>query len=156
MASQPNIGTAALRDMLIPGRPQFEAALEKERQVELFCQQIRSDLKARRERIGLDQAVLAKKLEIGQSAVSRLENGRGDIGMKTLYRYADALGMTPVVIFVPSKERIAEEIMGVIRPDDAGALRENAVGAALKAQEMLLRGMSDAIPAVAAKIASAA
>jgi transcriptional regulator with XRE-family HTH domain len=148
-------GTASLREKLARTRPSFAAAIAREQRVEGFCQDIRAQLKVRRELLGLGQAEIATKLEIGQSAVSKLENGNGDIGLKTLFRYADALGVKPFVLFIPSEDRIAEQIVES-RADTTPAESHMATaGAVQEAQEHLLRTVSDALPEVVAKLAAA-
>jgi len=41
---------------------------------------------------GLSQTEIAARMHTSQSAVARLEAGRGDVRLSTLRRYADALG----------------------------------------------------------------
>lgn len=43
---------------------------------------------------GLSQTEVAERMRTSQSAVARLEAGRGDLRLSTLRRYADALGQT--------------------------------------------------------------
>jgi transcriptional regulator with XRE-family HTH domain len=43
---------------------------------------------------GLSQMDVAERMATSQSAIARLESGRGDVRMSTLQRYADALGHT--------------------------------------------------------------
>jgi predicted transcriptional regulator len=50
-------------------------------------------LKALRELTGLTQTDLAKRLEVGQAAVSKIEN-RGDVQISSLKKYVEALGAT--------------------------------------------------------------
>lgn len=52
-----------------------------------------------RERLGLRQVDVAKRMETTQSAVSNFENAGGDPKMSTVLRYADAIGVEvrPVV-----------------------------------------------------------
>jgi DNA-binding XRE family transcriptional regulator len=49
-------------------------------------------LKEARERAGLTQEELARRLDTQKSAISRIENHAGDIRLSTLVRYAKALG----------------------------------------------------------------
>jgi transcriptional regulator with XRE-family HTH domain len=51
---------------------------------------------------GLDQSTAGKSMDMSQSAVSKIETGEGDIGMKTIFRYARALGLHPVCVFMPA------------------------------------------------------
>jgi predicted transcriptional regulator len=48
-------------------------------------------LKALRELAGLTQVELARRLEVGQAAISKIEN-RGDVQISSLKRYVEALG----------------------------------------------------------------
>jgi HTH-type transcriptional regulator/antitoxin HipB len=50
-------------------------------------------LRQARERAGLTQEMIAKKLRTKKSAISRIENNAEDIRLSTLGRYARALGM---------------------------------------------------------------
>jgi transcriptional regulator with XRE-family HTH domain len=51
-------------------------------------------LRQARERAGLTQAEVARRLDTQKSAISRMENRSGDIRLSTLERYARALGWT--------------------------------------------------------------
>ncbi len=50
-------------------------------------------LREARERAGITQEMIAKKLRTKKSAISRIENHAEDIRLSTLGRYAKALGM---------------------------------------------------------------
>jgi predicted transcriptional regulator/DNA-binding XRE family transcriptional regulator len=50
-------------------------------------------LKALRELAGLTQADLAKRVKVGQAAISKIEN-RGDVQISSLKRYVEGLGAT--------------------------------------------------------------
>jgi len=50
-------------------------------------------LRQARERAGVTQETIAKKLRTKKSAISRIENHAEDIRLSTLDRYARALGM---------------------------------------------------------------
>lgn len=43
---------------------------------------------------GLSQTDIAKKMDIGQSAVSEVERSAGNLKIETLQKYAKALGVT--------------------------------------------------------------
>jgi HTH-type transcriptional regulator/antitoxin HipB len=51
-------------------------------------------LRQARERAGMTQDVIAKKLRTKKSAISRIENHAEDIRLSTLGKYAKALGKT--------------------------------------------------------------
>ena len=50
-------------------------------------------LRQARERAGITQEMIARKLRTKKSAISRIENHAEDIRLSTLGRYAKALGM---------------------------------------------------------------
>ena len=60
-----------------------------------------------RARAGLSQAELAKRMKTTQSAVARLESGRGLPSTRTLARFAKATGHRLKISFEPVKERRA-------------------------------------------------
>ena len=60
--------------------------------------------KARR-RAGLSQAQLAKRMKTTQSAVARLESGRGMPSSRTLQRFAKATGHRLKISFEPVRKR---------------------------------------------------
>lgn len=59
-------------------------------------------LKEARERAGLTQEELARRLDTQKSAISRIENHAGDIRLSTLARYAKALGHSLSLDLSPS------------------------------------------------------
>ena len=64
--------------------PGFEAFADDAREVV-------DALVRRRQRLGLSQTIVAARMGTSQSAVARLESGRGDPRLSTLTRYAAAL-----------------------------------------------------------------
>jgi transcriptional regulator with XRE-family HTH domain len=92
----------AMRNRLADESPAFKAAINAEAEAESFCREIRDDLRRQREAQKIEQGVLGKRLDMGQSAVSKIETGEGDIGVKTIFRHARALGLRPVCFFVPT------------------------------------------------------
>ena len=58
-----------------------------------------------RARAGLSQAELAKRMKTTQSAVARLESGRGLPSTRTLARFAKATGHRLKVSFEPVRKR---------------------------------------------------
>jgi transcriptional regulator with XRE-family HTH domain len=88
---------AALRADMAARNPRFAEATVLEQRAEAFCQTIRSGLKAIREARDLTQGDLGKRIDLSQSAVSKIESGDGDLSLKTLFRIAYALDVTPVV-----------------------------------------------------------
>ena len=58
-----------------------------------------------RQRAGLSQAQLAKRMKTTQSTVARLESGRGKPSTRTLARFAKATGHRLRITFEPVKKR---------------------------------------------------
>ena len=71
-----NIGTAT--------RDEFD------RETEAFC--LAQTLKEERKRAGLTQEELADKIGTKKTYISRLENGKADIQLSTLFRIFEGLG----------------------------------------------------------------
>lgn len=55
---------------------------------------IGESLKEMRKLSGLTQAQMAKRLEVGQASVSKVESGRADMQVSTVQKYVEALGGT--------------------------------------------------------------
>ncbi len=107
-------GIRALRDRLSKSSPGFAKASDAEARMEAFCASVRNDLQLRRRDKKLNQEEVAGRLNLTQSAISKIEVGDGDIGLRTLYRYAGAIGLRPVVTFMPDEER---EVVETLSPD---------------------------------------
>jgi transcriptional regulator with XRE-family HTH domain len=60
-----------------------------------------------RQRAGLSQAQLAKRMKTTQSTIARLESGRGKPSTRTLARFAKATGHRLKISFEPVKGRKA-------------------------------------------------
>ena len=58
-----------------------------------------------RQRAGLSQAELAKRMKTTQSTIARLESGRGMPSTRTLGRFAKATGHRLKISFEPVKEK---------------------------------------------------
>ena len=63
---------------------------EFDRETEAFC--LAQTLKEERKRAGLTQEELAEKIGTKKTYISRLENGRADIQLSTLFRIFEGLG----------------------------------------------------------------
>jgi transcriptional regulator with XRE-family HTH domain len=98
----------ALRDRLADANPRFKAAASIERDAEAFCEKIRSDLRSHRIALGVSQKELAGRLELGQSAISKIESGRGDLSLKMVFRLAEALGLESAYAFGPVAQARSE------------------------------------------------
>jgi ribosome-binding protein aMBF1 (putative translation factor) len=58
-----------------------------------------------RSRAGMTQAQLARKLKTTQSAIARLEGGKGNPSLQTLSRFAAATGTKLKITFEPVSKR---------------------------------------------------
>ncbi len=63
---------------------------EFDRETEVFC--LAQTLKEERKRAGLTQEELAEKIGTKKTYISRLENGKADIQLSTLFRIFEGLG----------------------------------------------------------------
>lgn len=63
---------------------------EFDRETEAFC--LAQTLKEERKRAGLTQQELAEKIGTKKTYISRLENGKADIQLNTLFRIFEGLG----------------------------------------------------------------
>ncbi len=142
----PQLG--ALRNRLAAADPRFNAAAGVERDAEALCDEVRSDLKAYRDTLGVSQKELAKRVELGQSAISKIESGRGDLSLKTVFRMANALGLRPVLAFAPATHA-AEDHPSPAETSTATAALASAV------QEDLIRKIPDIIQEAVARLAAA-
>ena len=105
-------GIEAIRNKLRSGNAKFAAAETAVREAADFCAFVRAELRIRRKEAGLDQTQVGEKLNLTQSAISKIENGRGDLGLETLYAYAEAVGLRPAVTFVPLMQDIRTDVAG--------------------------------------------
>ena len=102
----------ALRQKLRDEVPGYDDAVVLEHAADAFCQSVRRTMKALRKQAHVDQNELGKRMNLSQSAVSKIEIGQGDIGLKSIFRFGQALGMRPVVVWVPSAEDVLMEAGG--------------------------------------------
>jgi len=96
------------RDVLRDFRKSIEADNEIFREssrvtqnAETIIQSLRARLRDERLKHHIEQKDLASRMGVSQSAVSKFETERGDAGLRTVTRMADALGLIPLVVFVP-------------------------------------------------------
>ena len=143
-------GIRAMRERLARKSELFRAAIDFEAEAERFCQEVRSNLRDLRVERKLDQSSLAKQLDLSQSAVSKIETSAGDIGIKTIFRYAHAVGLRPVCVFIPSAEQLIKET-----PQRRSGAQTTAVAMSPKAavafeevQVKLVRSVSDSVSSV--------
>ena len=138
----------ALRNRLAAADPGFNAAARVERDAEALCDEVRSDLKAYRHTLGVSQKELAERVELGQSAISKIESGCGDLSVKTVFRVAKALGLRPVLAFAPATHA-AEDHPSPAETATATAALASAV------QEDLIRKIPDIVQEAVARLAAA-
>jgi HTH-type transcriptional regulator / antitoxin HipB len=74
-------------------RPRFEKGFEAGYRAFEFSVMLRRA----RERVGVTQEHVARKLRTKKSAISRIENHAEDVRLSTLDKYANALGMKLIV-----------------------------------------------------------
>lgn len=72
------------------GKVGSEIREEFDRETEAFC--LAQTLKEERKRAGLTQEELAEKIGTKKTYISRLENGKADIQLGTLFRIFEGLG----------------------------------------------------------------
>lgn len=72
------------------GKVGSETREEFDRETEAFC--LAQTLKEERKRAGLTQEELAEKIGTKETYISRLENGKADIQLSTLFRIFEGLG----------------------------------------------------------------
>lgn len=130
-------GLESLKDEVFSKHPEVKDQYDARQKAKAFVASVRGDLASQRVSKHLKQGDVAQSLGVSQPVISRIERDTSsDLGLETLYRYAEACGMRPVVTFVPSTE-------GAF--DDAG-LRE-ALGALHVAVGKAMQTMFDHLPA---------
>lgn len=72
------------------GKPGSHKREEFDRETEAFC--LAQTLREERLKAGLTQEQLAEKVGTKKTYISRLENGKSDIQLKTLFRIFESLG----------------------------------------------------------------
>jgi transcriptional regulator with XRE-family HTH domain len=133
-------GLRAFRDRLAAEIPEFRQAVDAEAEAEAFCRSMREQLRGLRKDLRVDQAALGQVIGLTQSAVSRIERGTGDIGLKTLFRYARALERKPFVTFTVSAGSVVEEV----KPSAAAEAVKNTAAALDDEHERYLQAITRA------------
>jgi transcriptional regulator with XRE-family HTH domain len=132
-----------VRSRLEVENPVFRAASILERRADRFVERVRVELKSRRKKLRWDQQQLGRRIGFSQSAISKLESGQAELSLKALYRMADAMGLRPVIAFVPAvRSQIGYEA------DVAGAeptRAEEAACAIEEAQAEMIRHVAQAM-----------
>ena len=73
-------------------------------------------IRARRERIGLTQGELARRVGMTRTSITNIESGRQKVQLHTLYDIAYALGMSPQVL-LPAPDTVTRESVEERLPD---------------------------------------
>jgi ribosome-binding protein aMBF1 (putative translation factor) len=94
-------GIRALRSRLAEQNPEFAAAEGISAGADAFCADVRRMLRDHREKQSATQTDVARKLAVRQSLISKVESAEGDLGLKTVYKYALALGFRPALVLLP-------------------------------------------------------
>jgi transcriptional regulator with XRE-family HTH domain len=136
----------SLRDRLASADPTFSVAAQVERGAEAFCDKVRTELKAHRLALGLNQQELADRIEVSQSAISKIESGHGDLSLKTVFRIAEAMRLNPVMAFTSS----AHAGIAARQPPAEAA----AAALAGAVQEDLIRRIPEIVQEAAARVAA--
>jgi DNA-binding XRE family transcriptional regulator len=97
--SKAEAGLRSMRERLRKDNPPFAKASDLEAQANALCALVRKMLCELRSSRDVKQAELAGRMGLTQSAISKIETGHGDVSLRTVYRYASALGMRPVLEF---------------------------------------------------------
>lgn len=104
---------------------------------------VRRKLRLQRNAAGLSQDEVAERLGISQPAVSRIERpGSGDIGLRTLFRYAAAIDCVPEISFRPKDEHLGMAT-GTLFYDEATIYRESVLEAAAPMETGVLAGFGN-------------
>lgn len=96
------IKEAIARGDLIPHEQVFAGYNKKEQeQILRKARYIRAAIELRkvRTKLGLSQADLAKKMDVKREFISRIESGRQNITLETLYKVADTTGRELKIAF---------------------------------------------------------
>ena len=116
MAINDTLSLEEYKAELAKDSPEIAAAFDFEEYCGRFLKMTRLQLKFLRKASKISQKDIAERLGMTQSAVSRIENGQGDVGMATVYRYTMALCLRPIVNYAPSPSLSAakEDIKAVL------------------------------------------
>lgn len=102
----------ALKERVFSQHPDVKERYDEHRRAKAFVASVREDLASLRRHKKLRQSDLAQRLGVSQPVISRIESDKGsDPGLETLFRYAEACGMKPVVMFVPSSGDVLDDAM---------------------------------------------
>jgi transcriptional regulator with XRE-family HTH domain len=126
-------GLEVMRQRLRKESDNFSVAEAAVNKAVAFCASVRAELRQRRNELKLDQSQVGQKLNLSQSAVSKIENGRGDIGLLTVYEYAEAVGLRPVLTFVPAAQALVDAVSPGAPSNENYVVPEGAIEAVLRA-----------------------
>lgn len=100
--------------------------VQRARQLHDADRHLIEELVARREELDLSQREVARRMDVSQSAVSRIERGDRDLHQSTVRRYAMAVEATVTYMVIP---------------DDPGVVRSTRMLRALKDQMASIPGV---------------
>lgn len=100
-------------------------------------------IKSARERAGLSQAKLAKKLEMSRASIVNIEAGRQRAPVHILWQIAEALS-TEVALMIPKQSEFQEEISPLSLDSDTVAQIEEAANGDLATKRRLTAFISSA------------
>lgn len=127
--------------------PAFRGASDRGRRAKAFAERSRDDLRAFRIELHLEQTDLANAVGYSQSAISKVEKGQTELTLVMLYRLADAMGLRPVVSFVPAARVLASGSLKRGSPEHERAIE--IAQAIESAQVEMLRRMPHLMDAMA-------
>lgn len=145
-----------LRAEVAATTPEYEAVVERERFYAAIVDGVRAELKSLRQGRKINQTDIARKLGMTQAGVSKLETAGGDLGLTTLCRYADALGMRPTISFEPKSDLVSDPtvmksvIDAILKTHQARVAR--AQSAHREQWRAVFQPVSDSAPALGAQL----
>ena len=89
---------------ILEENPGYERLIRRDQFIEGAIEKVRASLKASLQKAGKTQQDIAAALGVDPSAVSRTLSGRGDIGLRTILRYADAINADPQTLLLDALE----------------------------------------------------
>ena len=85
-------------------------------------------LQASRDRRGLTQSVLAKRVGLSRTSIANIETGRQRVPLHMLQVFASALGLEPAALLPPlGAEDVREAVEGAGRGPDIASWAEQAL-----------------------------
>jgi transcriptional regulator with XRE-family HTH domain len=103
-------------------------------QVDPIYKAVGEVIRARRRHLGLTQEKLAPRAGVSRASLANVETGRQAILVHQLYRFAEALGMSPFDLLpVPAQNcAVGESLSELPLPDDLNAQQKKQIAQMLK------------------------